>query len=222
MSPVSTVIVPSPWTPGIDVSHHNGTVDWQAVAATGIKFVYLKATEGATYVDPRFNVNAIAARAAGLLIGAYHYLTAGTAAGLQTANAHRVTDAVRPDLPLALDVEENVPVTRVLTFLQIMSPDGAVEAKHVPMLYCDPEYARALTAACPDLLLFPLWIAEYSVGSPRITPWTDWRIWQYSESGSVPGISGACDLDWFHGDEAALRAFAGLLPPPPLSPAATT
>src|SRR3546814_10025509 len=60
---------------GIDVSHHQGAIDWERVAADGVEFAYLKATEGGGFSDPRFVSNARGAKAAGIKVGAYHYYT---------------------------------------------------------------------------------------------------------------------------------------------------
>src|SRR5687767_5289040 len=60
---------------GVDVSNHQGAIDWEAVAADGIDVAYLKATEGGDHVDRRFAASWDAARAAGLDVGAYHFFT---------------------------------------------------------------------------------------------------------------------------------------------------
>src|SRR5690349_7236247 len=62
-------------TYGVDVSAHQGTIDWPTVAADGVSAAYLKATEGATFRDPAFAHNWQQARAAGLQVGAYHFFT---------------------------------------------------------------------------------------------------------------------------------------------------
>ena len=62
---------------GIDVSAHQRAIDWQAVAADGIEFAYVKATEGGDFTDRRFADNWAAADAAGLDRGAYHFLLLG-------------------------------------------------------------------------------------------------------------------------------------------------
>ena len=209
MTPATTPI----YTAGIDVSHYQLEIDWAAVAASGIKFAYIKATEGTSYCDPNFHANAFSAHDAGILVGAYHFLTK-TARFPNTVNAQvawfrKMLVDCPVDLPPALDVEEAVNPADVLAWLDgIDSPTNAV-------LYCNLAYARMLTAACPDLTDHALWIAEYDVTTPRITPWDRWTFWQHAEGGRVPGISTPVDLDWYNGSLDALRVFAGL-------PAATT
>src|ERR1700677_3355012 len=95
------------YVPGIDVSHYQGDIDWHAVAASGVKFAYIKATEGAAYIDPSFAQNVVGAQAAGVLVGVYHFLTAGD----WLAQASNFLETARaqlsgPILPSALDIEE--------------------------------------------------------------------------------------------------------------------
>ena len=200
---------------GIDVSHYQGDIDWHAVAASGVKFAYIKATEGVSYVDPSFAQNVAGAQAAGMLVGAYHFLTAGNIVD-QADRFNNVAGQL--DLPMALDVEELVDARDVLGWFNY----ALLDANAKQILYCDPARAQSLTAqlltaqlltaARPQLADYPLWIAEYGVNVPRTAPWTRWAFWQHTEGGHIPGIRTPVDLDHFNGDLAALRAFAGLSP----------
>src|SRR5271166_2688319 len=170
------------WTPGLDVSHYQGEIDWPSVAAAGYKFVYVKCSEGATYCDPDFRRNASSARSAGLLVGAYHFLTA---ADWQTQLAwfQKMQEGAPTGLPPALDVEEAVPASNVLQWLGAMWEARLAHAPEIarpPLLYCDPAYAASLTRAEPALQNYPLWIAEYGVAGPRIAPWVQWDLWQHA------------------------------------------
>ncbi|HKN97283.1 MAG TPA: GH25 family lysozyme, partial [Pseudonocardiaceae bacterium] len=77
---------PGATMPGLDVSHHQGTVNWRAVAAEGATFAYLKATEGTTFVDGQFSRNAAGSRAAGLFRGAYHFALPDRSSGAAQAD----------------------------------------------------------------------------------------------------------------------------------------
>lgn len=92
-------------TYGLDVSHHQGVVDWQAVASDNIDFVYLKATEGGDHVDTRFAANASSAEAAGLRVGAYHFFTFCRPGAEQAANFLRTAPPAPKWLHPAVDVE---------------------------------------------------------------------------------------------------------------------
>ena len=91
---------------GVDVSHHNGGVDWPRIRAAGYAFAYLKASEGATWRDSTFRRNRAEAERAGLVTGAYHFFTL-CRPGLD--QARNFADAIGPpaavSLPPAVDLE---------------------------------------------------------------------------------------------------------------------
>lgn len=187
-------------TPGIDVSHYQSKIDWPAVAASGIRFAYVKATQGVGYTDPLFVSNVLGAYKAGVPAGAYHFMTADKPVAEQADWFRHVTfGLVGLSLPVAIDVEEHVDAADVLTWLD------AADEPHNAVLYCNPTYAQVLTKECRDLTNHNLWVAEYGIEMPRVTPWMEWTFWQHSNTGSVPGISGNCDLDWFNGSPEDLQ-----------------
>lgn len=89
---------------GVDVSHHQDVVDFAALRQGGIEFAFIKSTEGGSFVDDRFARNLAAARTAGLVVAAYHYVRSDASAAAQVANVRRV---VPPDVPIIPDVEAN-------------------------------------------------------------------------------------------------------------------
>ncbi len=92
---------------GIDVSHHQGIIQWDAVAAAGIAFVFAKATEGATHVDNQFATNWAGIKQAGLMRAAYHFFRPATPVEAQVDNFAAVVGAIEAgNLPAILDVEE--------------------------------------------------------------------------------------------------------------------
>src|SRR5689334_3908175 len=90
---------------GIDVSHHQGVVDWGRVGKSDVAFAILKATEGGDYVDETFTRNLAGAGAAGLVVGAYHFFTFCRPGAEQAANFLRVVPRDRPMLPPVVDIE---------------------------------------------------------------------------------------------------------------------
>ena len=90
---------------GIDVSHHQGAVDWKKVRRAGIDFVYLKATEGGKFVDRRFSRNWQEAKSAGLIVGAYHFFSFCRDGATQAANFLAVVQQTPDSLPMAIDLE---------------------------------------------------------------------------------------------------------------------
>src|SRR5262245_23448045 len=90
---------------GIDVSHHQGVVDWRKVARSDVAFAILKATEGGDYVDDTFARNLAGAAASGLVVGAYHFFTFCRPGAEQAANFLRAVPRDRPMLPPVVDIE---------------------------------------------------------------------------------------------------------------------
>jgi lysozyme len=196
-------------TQGIDVSHYQGTIDWAAVRQAGCSFVFIKATDGVTNADPMFQQNWTQAQQAGLLRGPYHFFRANDDPQTQ---AHFFCSTVGSpgDLPPVLDVEITSGVSNsqilsgVQTWLQIVESWAGCR----PILYTSPGFWDSLGTSAFGV--YPLWVAEYGVSAPKIpTGWRSWTFWQYSQSGSISGITGSVDLDVFQGTLEELRSFSG-------------
>lgn len=209
---------------GIDVSHHNGNIDFKKVAADGISFVFIKATQGKSFRSPKFLQFLKDAKAAGLLIGAYHYVddSAGSvdAAKAEAANFYKaIQDAGGIDvfdLPPVMDYESNkngysksVITAVARAFLEETHRLTGVK----PLVYTYPAFIGNFSG----LSSYPLWIARYSTQTPAdASGWTRWDYWQYSDGAAggylprgnrkVDGISGNVDLNEFDGTAAELKA----------------
>ncbi|MGG4217502.1 GH25 family lysozyme [Paenibacillus jamilae] len=201
---------------GIDVSHYNGDIDWQQVAAAGKTFAFIKATEGTKFLDNQFLANVQGARDANILVGAYHFLNATTVDGArqEAANFARALDSAggRLDLPPVMDYENNpkgltpVQISEVAhAFLDEMEKLTGRE----PIVYTGNVFASKFD---PTFSMYKLWVARYSTTQkPTAVPaWNSWWAWQYSSTGSVPGIRGQVDLDEYNGTIDELRASLGL------------
>ncbi len=185
---------------GIDVSMWQGNIDFAAVKADGIEMVYMKASEGIDYVDPKFERNYTNAREAGLLIGFYHYVTArSNTQAVQEAYhfAHTVAGKVCEGR-LAMDFEDLAELSAQeinsisLAFLNAVEKYSNKKAA----LYADAYNASNVFGR--DLVKFPLWIAEYGVQEPNLdNPWGTYAGWQYTDEGRVNGITGNVDRDIF-------------------------
>ncbi|ALN59856.1 glycosyl hydrolase family 25 lysozyme [Lysobacter enzymogenes] len=188
---------------GIDVSHHQGAIDWRAVARDDVAFAYLKASEGGDHRDRRYAANARDARAAGVAVGAYHFFTFCRDGGAQAANFLAAAPAAADALPPAVDLEFGGNCGR--------RPDGAamraeldaflapVEAAYgkPALLYVTPEFFDAYRAALPSR---PLWRRAILRAPDSRAAWT---LWQYHNRARVAGIDGPVDLNVFDGDAAA-------------------
>jgi len=192
---------------GIDVSHFQGTVSWQQVQQAGALFAFAKATDGVTWIDPDFTANWTGMKEAGLLRGAYHFFEPADDAAQQAEFFLSVVQLESGDLPPVLDVETTAATSEalwqgVLTWLEQVEAATGVK----PILYMSPGFANQY-AAPASLAAYPLWVAEYGVSQPMLpTGWTSWLIWQSSESGTMPGITGAVDLDEVNGPITELLA----------------
>jgi len=196
----------------IDVSHYDDTPNWTEVAAAGIAGIIHKATQGSTYVDPTFTTARAAVPAAGMLWGAYHF---GTGDEEGSAQAQFFLDTVQPDAHTlcAIDFEPN-PSGTSMTLDHLFGWIETVQAAtgRPPIVYGGNSLLFPLigTNTHPTLAACPLWVAEYtSASEPSGIPsqiWTTWTLWQYTESGSVNGISVAVDRERYIGTLEELLA----------------
>jgi lysozyme len=204
------------WTPwaaryvqGVDVSWHQGPIDWRTLAADDVAFAYIKATEGGDHVDPRFAFNWREARAAGMHVGAYHFFTLCQPGARQAANFIAIVPREANALPAAVDLEHMGPCRRGPTISNVVGEARAfmdrVEAHYGvrPIIYTTREFHDAHLAA---LAGERFWIRSLGV-APRFRD-SDWVIWQHHNRGHKRGVSGPIDLNAFRGDAAALAALA--------------
>ena len=194
---------------GIDVSHYQGTIDWNAVAKAGTVFTFIKATEGTTGSDPNFEVNWNGSHTAGLLRGAYHFFQPGEDPRQQAMNFLKVVQPTPGDLPPVLDVEASGTPSEIIAGIHTWLTCVDLAVGKTPILYTNPSFWANLKTS--DFGRFPLWIAEYGVVAPKVPEgWSIWTFWQFSESGSIPGISGYVDFDLFQGTLPELQGLAGM------------
>lgn len=214
--------LPAPVFDGvIDVSHHNGGVEWAPVAASGIALSFIKATQGADFADPRFATNRASAAAAGVLVVPYHFVDTGDPA----AQARHFLDAagLRRGDPAMLDWETDADTAMVIAIGDaVMAVTG-----RDPVGY----YGWAqLAAPDPALSRWPLMLPEYPAGNapgayanlvsrpPRLppgrSPTRPYDFHQYTPAGRVPGISGPVDRSVWVGTADQLRQWhaSGAIP----------
>jgi lysozyme len=185
------------------VSHYQGTIEWSAVAAKGYRFVYVKATEGRSHVDPAFARNARGARAAGLVVGAYHFARPDDSPGDAVAEANAFLRAARPragDLVPLLDLESAGTLDpRALrdwtrTWLERVRAATGVR----PAIYVGSTFWRVRMGDSTDFASYPLmWAAVHPGGVLPAEGWSTfgWTAWQWSACGTIPGIRSCVDLD---------------------------
>ncbi len=188
---------------GIDVSVWQGEINFEAVRQDGIEIVYIRSSSGSGFVDPNFEQNYERAKAAGLSVGFYHYVTARSEsqARYQAEFFASLVHGKDYDCRLAMDFEDLRGLSRseinaiASAFLETLEEKTESEL----VIYSDAYNAE--NAFDKSLTRYPLWIAQYGVTQPSDrTQWSEWIGWQYTSSGRISGISGNVDRDRFTED----------------------
>ncbi len=193
----------------IDLSHYNPVTNWGAVKAAGIVGVILKATQGAGMVDVTYASNFAQARAAGLLVGAYHF---NTGENVQAQVGHFLSVA-KPDAQtlLALDFEDNPSSNMSLPQAKEFLLEVESRVGRAPILYSGNRVKDLLGNTKDEVLSsFRLWLAQYGPVPRPQTSWTAPWLWQFSDGevgpwhAPVPGVRGYVDLNSYAGTDEQL------------------
>ncbi|WP_162852467.1 glycoside hydrolase family 25 protein [Dinghuibacter silviterrae] len=194
---------------GIDVSWHNGRINWPMVKSMEVRgvhldFVFIKATEGLGRVDAQFRRNWEEAKSAGMIRGPYHFFLATKSGRAQAENFLATVTLESGDIPPVVDVEDTYGVRDTLIHQRLQEWLDVVQANTgtKPIIYTSVDfYDRHLGRMFDG---YPLWAAHYlQKENPRIA--RDWSFWQHSEFGHVSGINAEVDFDVFNGDSLALK-----------------
>lgn len=182
---------------GIDISSHNGDIDFGAVKKDGYRFAIIKATEGTNFKDKKFIDNIRHAKEAGLEVGAYHFFRFDTDGRMQAINLMHSIRNRQLDMPVAIDIEEwgnpdGNETSRIIANLREMIDFLEYSGQKI-MLYTNKDgYNRFIKGNFDN---YPLWICSLSGPEPEM----EWKIWQYSHSGRVNGIDGKVDTNTISG-----------------------
>ena len=196
---------------GIDISHYQGRIDWDELKDNGsinecpIRFVMIKATEGSTQLDENFIDNFYQAREHGFTRGAYHFYSVHTPAYQQAAHFIKNVKLENGDLPPVLDVEHKPKnqtdeefKSSIILWLETVERYYKVK----PIIYT---YFKFKTRYLNDSIFnqYPYWIAHYYVDSLEYEG--DWKFWQHTDVGRLPGIKGNVDFNIYNGSFYDLR-----------------
>lgn len=200
----------------LDVSRYQGTINWDAVKASGqidgvmLKTVSTNKAFGGVYIDPTFERNYAECKRVGLPVGAYYYTYAQTPEQV-AAELDKLREALAGktlQMPVAIDVEDNklTPLSAAALSQLVASAADAIEGWGLyAMVYTYTSYANTeLDMAA--LRAYDLWIADYRGKRPT----RKHGMWQYTSKGSVPGISGNVDLSYAYKDYPSIIQRAGL------------
>lgn len=198
---------------GLDISHYQHDIDWPAlqreqIGGVPLRFVFVKATEGASHVDEDFRRHFAAAREHGFVRGAYHFYSVRSGAKEQAQFFLNTVQLLPGDLPPVLDVEHKPKdrtaeefQTDVLTWLHTVEDRYHVK----PIIYT---YYKFKTEYLADERFdaYPYWIAHYYTDSMEYRG--EWRFWQHTDAGRVAGIKGRVDLNIYNGSFYDLQQLA--------------
>lgn len=201
---------------GIDISSWQKNVNFSKVKNSWIDIVYIKSSEGTRYIDPYFESNYKNAKANGLKVGFYHYVTARnvTQAKEQANFFARIISGKQIDCKLAMDFESfgNLSVSQINEISKVFLETLESATKTSPIIYSNAYSAREIFSS--SLNKYPLWVANYGVSKPGSNgKWSSWVGWQYTSTGRVDGISGNVDRNKF--TDGILLNNSTPMPPPP-------
>lgn len=185
---------------GIDVSEWQGAIDFSSVKNSGIDVVYIRSSEGNSYIDPYFRDNYENAKDNDLKVGFYHYLTARSTseARAQAQFFVSVIKGTSPDCRLAMDFESfgDLSVSEINEISDVfLSEVERLSGKNV-VIYSDA-FNAANTFSRELASKYPVWVADYFVSEPANGNWDTWVGFQYTDRGRISGISGNVDRDFF-------------------------
>ena len=194
---------------GVDVSHHQGAVDWRQVRASGIDFAFIKATEGQDHRDSRFRQNWQEAGEAGLARGAYHFFTFCTPGSAQAENFLDALSELHAELPPVADVEfagnckgwSTIEAIRaeLTTFLERVE---AARGRRPTLYLTNTSYRRIVADRFES---FPFWVRN-TFFAPSARTYPNWAFWQFADNARIAGVRGPIDLNVFCCSQAEFRA----------------
>ena len=193
-----------PYVHGIDISHHQGDIDWDKVSLATyrdrpINFVFMKATEGGDFVDDSFRYNFSTVREHGIVRGAYHFFLPDVPADVQASNFIRQVQLQPGDLPPVLDVEV-MGKGGVEQLQQGVAKWLSIVERHygvAPIIYASYKF-KTNYLNVPPFTHYPYWIAHYYVEDLEYKG--PWKFWQHTDRGRLDGIGTRVDLNIFNGN----------------------
>ena len=179
---------------GVDVSHYQGEIDWEVLSDQDIHFAFIKATEGSSFVDDKFEYNFTEAQKTELKVGAYHFFSFDSGAETQAANFISTVKPFKGMLPPVIDfefyrdIENNPPESSVVcqslqTMLDILEAYYGLK----PIIYATEEsYELYLADGFDD---YDIWIRNV-ISRPKLSDKREWTFWQYTNRGKLKGYNG--------------------------------
>jgi lysozyme len=208
---------------GIDVSHHNGIIDWNSVDREQAQFVFCKATQGRAFKDNLLATNFNELTRLNYIRGVYHFFTFKDVTAQQQVDnllSCNIDFSKKGVLPAVLDVEwqqsdalnayvknnKTLCVNKIKAWLDTIQTATGKK----PIIYTAKSFWSEYLGNPTGFENYPLWVASYRNDKPTLpSTWNDYAIWQYTESGTVGDITGQLDKNLFNGNLQKLRKLAG-------------
>lgn len=196
---------------GIDAARFQGSMNWAQIASQGVRFAWVKATEGGDVLDPKFNVNWAEAKRAGVPIGAYHFYYFCTDPETQARWFIKNVPRLRGGMPPVIDLEWN-PFSPTCTLRPPAQEVRRVAKRFIQLIerhyrtrvvvYSTPEFWRQNDVA---RLRREFWLRSTAIHVEQKYGASNWQFWQYSSTGLLNGVESKIDLNCFNGSEAAWK-----------------
>ena len=201
---------------GVDVSSYQGKIDWEVLAENDISFAFIKATEGSSYIDRRFDKNIEGIRKTDLAVGAYHFMSFDSDGKSQAENFMSKVKPDMIDLPPVIDLEfygkyaDNPPdFTKVEEILGTIIDEFTERYGRKPIIYTNwHTYLLYVVGVFDDC---DIWLCDITK-EPELYGGIDWKFWQYSHTEKLSGYSGGekhIDMNVFCGTEKEFREYIG-------------
>ncbi len=199
---------------GIDVSSYQGKIDWGVLSRQNISFVFIKATEGSTFVDKSFDYNFTEAQKTSLAVGAYHFFSYDSGGQTQAENFINTVTPFEGMLPPVIDLEfygdkEKDPPDResVSAQLKIMLELLEEHYGQKPIIYATEKSYKLYLSN--DYEEYDIWIRNV-ISKPKLSDGRTWTFWQYTNRGKLDGYNGKekfIDLNVFSGSKEEFASF---------------
>ncbi len=192
---------------GIDVARYQGAIDFETVYRSGVRFVYMKGTEGKDYVDPAFRDNWRRARASGMAHGVYHFMAWCSTAAEQARWFIKNVPNDPTALPPVLDLEWNHQSSckrkwskqDVLDKVRVMLDAMERHTGKMPIIYTDMSFHRDILEG--EHFDNAFWLRSTAAEPHERYHNRRWTFWQWTQTGTVKGVRTEVDRNAFYGDE---------------------
>lgn len=195
---------------GIDVSHHQGYIDWSKFDEETVQFAFIKASEGVDHKDSLFRVNRILANRNNIVIGAYHYFSFCREGEEQAQNYIETISVDSSEVLPIVDLEYGgncMKENRLPNLIEeIEQYIDIVEAhfKKKVIIYSTNEFYKNYLQG--QFLANPIWIRDI-LSTPNLPDNRKWTFWQFTNRGRLDGVNSTVDLNVFNGSKEEFKSF---------------